>query len=54
MIERLQTWGTVTVYEPTYCEAFFLIARGASDTLNQEEPVTRKRKSKDEDEDFDE
>lgn len=29
-----QAWGTVTVYEPTYCEAFFLIARGATDTIN--------------------
>ena len=36
---QLQTWGTVTVYEPTYCEAFFLVARGASDTLNQSDTM---------------
>lgn len=34
---QAQTWGTVTLYEPTYCEAFFLVARGASDTLNQDD-----------------
>ena len=32
-------WGTVTLYEPTYCEAFFLVARGASDTANQPDSV---------------
>ncbi|MEM9954065.1 MAG: hypothetical protein AAF846_20815 [Chloroflexota bacterium] len=32
-------WGTVNLAEPTYCEAFFLVARGATDTLNQPESV---------------
>lgn len=34
-----ETWGTVTLYEPTYCEAFFLIARGEADSLNSPDDV---------------
>lgn len=36
---QTQTWGTVTLVEPTYCEAFFLVARGANDTGNLPDDV---------------
>lgn len=36
---QTQFWGEVTLYEPTYCEAFFLVARGATDTNNLPDDV---------------
>lgn len=39
LMPESHSWGIVTLYEPTYCEAFFLVARGASDTGNQAETI---------------
>lgn len=36
---QTHVWGEVTLYEPTYCEAFFLVARGAIDTNNLPDDV---------------